>query len=152
MTANATRAETLVRALTAGIDGDHATVRTLVTDDVRAWTPAFATATRDELIDALDHRDHAFSDMNVRVAPLDVGGDFACVEWSVDMTHTGALSIGPQTTIDPTGTRVTVHGITVAEFDGDRICSFRQYWDELAVLEQLGLLGTSRSVAVIAPS
>jgi len=142
VTTNAARAETLVRALRAGIEGDHETVRALVTGDVRAWTPAFATATRDELIEALDHRDDAFSDMDLRATPLDVGGDFACVEWSVDMTHTGRLSFGPQTNVDATGTRVTVHGITVAEFDDDRICSFRQYWDELAVLEQLGLLDT----------
>jgi ketosteroid isomerase-like protein len=141
VTTNAARAEMLVRALRAGIDGDHETVRTLVTHDVRAWTPAFATATRDELIEALDHRDDAFSDIDLRATPLDVGGDFACVEWSVDMTHTGALSFAPLTSIEPTGMRVTVHGITVAEFDGDQICSFRQYWDELAVLEQLGLLG-----------
>ena len=140
MTTNAARAEVLVRALRAGIDGDHETVRTLVTDDVRAWTPAFATATRDELLDALDNRDDAFSDIDLRATPLDVGGDFACVEWSVDMTHSGPLTFGPDTTIEPTGTRVTIHGITVAEFDGARICSFRQYWDELAVLEQLGPL------------
>jgi hypothetical protein len=35
---------------------------------------------------------------------------------------------------------VTFHGITVAEFLGDRICSLRQYWDELSVFDQLGLL------------
>jgi hypothetical protein len=141
VTTNAARAETLVCALRAGIDGDHETVRMLVTDDVRAWTPAFATATRDELIDALHSRDDAFSDIDLRARPLDVGGDFACVEWSVDMTHTGPLTLGPETTVEPTGIRVAVHGVTVAEFDGERICSFRQYWDELAVLEQLGLLG-----------
>ena len=33
-----------------------------------------------------------------------------------------------------------VHGVTVAEFLGDRICSVRQYWDEFAVLEQLGVM------------
>jgi hypothetical protein len=27
-----------------------------------------------------------------------------------------------------------------AEFRGDRICSLRQYWDELTVFDQLGLL------------
>jgi ketosteroid isomerase-like protein len=43
--------------------------------------------------------------------------------------------------IEPTGTRVTVHGVTVAEFHDERICSFRQYWDEFAVLEQIGLPG-----------
>jgi hypothetical protein len=131
-----------VRALRAGIDGDHETVSALVTEDVRAWTPAFATSSRDELIDALDRRDDAFSDFDLRTTPLDVGGDFACVEWSVDMTHSGPLRVGSETTVDPTGTRVTVHGVTVAEFDGERICSFRQYWDEFAVLEQLGLLQT----------
>ena len=33
-----------------------------------------------------------------------------------------------------------MHGVTVADFEGDRICAFRQYWDEVALLEQLGLL------------
>ena len=140
MTTNAARAQVLLRALRAGVDGDHETVRALVTDDVRAWTPAFATTTRDELLDALDRRDDAFSDMDLQLSPLDVNGDYACVEWSVEMTHTGTLTLGPSTTVEATGTRVTVHGITVAEFDGAQICSFRQYWDELAVLEQLGLL------------
>ena len=30
--------------------------------------------------------------------------------------------------------------MTVAEFRGNRICSLRQYFDRLSVLEQLGLL------------
>ena len=33
-----------------------------------------------------------------------------------------------------------LHGITVAEFRGNRICSIRQHWDELSVFDQLGLL------------
>jgi len=39
---------------------------------------------------------------------------------------------------------VTLHGITVAEFRSDRICSLRQYWDELDVFDQLGLLHADR--------
>jgi hypothetical protein len=42
--------------------------------------------------------------------------------------------------IDPTGLRLSLHGVTVAEFDGDKIASFRQYWDEVELLEQLALL------------
>jgi hypothetical protein len=56
------------------------------------------------------------------------------------MTHTGVLELGGGTNIDATNERVTVHGATIAEFDGDRICALRQYWDEFAVLEQLGVL------------
>jgi ketosteroid isomerase-like protein len=56
------------------------------------------------------------------------------------MTHTGRLPVTDGKVVDPTGVRVTLHGITVAEFRGARICSFRQYWDELSVFEQIGLL------------
>jgi hypothetical protein len=139
VTTNAARAAKLVQALQAGVGGDEDTVRSLVTDDVRAWTPTFATASRDELIEALSHRDHAFSDIELTATPLDVGGDFACVEWTVDMTHSGPLRHGPDT-LEATGIRATIHGVTVAEFDGDLICSFRQYWNEFTILEQLGLV------------
>jgi hypothetical protein len=56
------------------------------------------------------------------------------------MTHTGAITLADGSTIEPTGIRVTLHGVTVAEFDGPRICSVRQYWDEFDVLEQLGVV------------
>jgi SnoaL-like polyketide cyclase len=74
------------------------------------------------------------------VSPLDVGGDHACAEWTVTMTHTGTLTLADGLVVEPTGIRVTLHGATVAEFEGDRICSLRQYWDEFGVLEQLGVL------------
>ena len=90
----------------------------------------------------LDHRDEAFADIELDFAPLDVGGDYACVEWTLQMTHTGTLVLGDGQPIEPSGTRVTPHGVTIAEFLGDRICSLRQYWDEFTVLEQLGVLGT----------
>jgi hypothetical protein len=140
MTSNDARAEMLVGALRAGISGDREALQVLFTDDVRAWTPALSTASLSELIDALDRRDDSFSEMSLDVRPLDVGGDYACVEWTVDMTHSGTITLADKGSIEPSGTRVTLHGITVAEFHGDRICSLRQYWDEFAVLEQLGVL------------
>lgn len=48
--------------------------------------------------------------------------------------------------VEPTGTRITLNGVTVAEFRGDRICSIRQYWDELAVFEQNRLDARRRSL------
>jgi ketosteroid isomerase-like protein len=35
---------------------------------------------------------------------------------------------------------VEFRGVLIAEFDGGRIKRFRQYWDEVALLEGLGLL------------
>ena len=138
MTSNETRATTLVRALRAGIDGDREALRACFTDDVRAWTPALTTTSLTDLIDELDRRDDAFSDIALDVVPLDVGGDYACVEWGVEMTHSGRITLADERSIEPSGTRVTLHGVTIAEFHGEQICSLRQYWDEFAVLAQLG--------------
>ena len=139
MTSNQVRATTLVRALRAGVEGDRETLQAVFTDDVRAWTPALSTSSLSELIDELDRRDDAFSDIELDVVPLDVGGAYACVEWTVDMTHSGTITLADRT-LEPSGIRITLHGVTVAEFHGERICSLRQYWDEFAVLEQLGVM------------
>jgi ketosteroid isomerase-like protein len=140
MTTNEARATTLARALRAGIEGDRDAVAAACTPDVRVWAPALTASSLTDLLAALDARDAAFSDIELDITPLDVGGDFACVEWSVRMTHTGTLDLGGGSSFDATNERVTVHGATIAEFDGDRICALRQYWDEFAVLEQLGVM------------
>jgi ketosteroid isomerase-like protein len=140
MTSNEQRATILERALRAGVTRDRQTLHEVLTDDVRAWTPALSTTSIDELIEQLELRDEAFSAIELDVSPLDVGGDYACVEWSVGMTHTGALTLDEARVVEPTDVRVTVHGVTVAEFRDEQICSLRQYWDEFAVLEQLGVL------------
>jgi ketosteroid isomerase-like protein len=140
MTSNEARAATLVRALRAGIDGDRETLQAVFTDDVRAWTPALSTTSLRDLIEEFERRDDAFSDIELEVVPLDVGGDHACVEWTVEMTHSGRISVGDDRTVEPSGIRVTLHGVTVAEFHDERICALRQYWDEFAVFEQLGVL------------
>jgi ketosteroid isomerase-like protein len=139
MTTNHQRATTLERALRASVDNDSPTLRTLLTEDVRAWTPTLATSSLDELLGELDRRSDAFSEVSLETVPLDVSGDFACVEWTVEMTHTGPLRVSEELSVEPTGTRIALHGITVAEFDADRICSLRQYWDEFAPLDQLGV-------------
>jgi len=131
MTTNAARAATLVRALRARVDGDADTAADLYTEDVTAWTPRFATTSRKELLAEFEDHDGPYTDVVLDVRPLEVGGDYACAEWTVAMTYAGK--------------RVTGNGITVAEFRGEQICSLRQYWDELGVLEQLGLIATDSS-------
>jgi ketosteroid isomerase-like protein len=141
MTANATRARVLMDALRASVEGDTTVIARAYTDDVRAWGPAFSASSVEELAAVFEHRDEAFSDISLDLTPLDVAGECACVEWSVSMTHTGDLLLADGATLEPTGLRITLQGVTVAEFEGDRICSLRQYWDELSALEQLGVLG-----------
>jgi predicted ester cyclase len=113
----------------------------LYTEDVRGWAPAMSVSCAAELAVELEDRDEAFSDLELDLSALDVGDDRACVEWVVTATHSGPIRADDDDlVVAPTGRRITLQGITVAEFEGDKICAFRQYWDEVALIEQLGLL------------
>ena len=139
MANNGERAATLIRALEASVTGDSSVVSALFTDDVRGWAPAMSISSAAQLAVELEDREDSFSDIALEVSPLDVGGDRAAVEWIVTLTHSGPLEVD-DVVIEPTGVRVSLHGVTVAEFAGDKIRSFRQYWDEVELLEQLALL------------
>ncbi len=137
MISSTRRASVLVAALRAAFDRDHEALRSLFTEDVKVWTHHRSFSSLGELVSELEQGDDAFSDAVADVTPLQVGGDYACAEWSVAMTHTGPLEAPGGAVIEPTGVRVVIHGATVAEFRDDRICSLRQYWDELSALEEI---------------
>lgn len=141
MASNAERAALLVRGIEASVAGDSSVVGDLYTDDVRAWSPAMTISSAAELAVEFEDRDEAFSDIELDLTPLDVAEGRACIEWVATVTHSGPLVIDEGgVVIEPTGKRLALRGVTVAEFEGDRIKEFRQYWDELAILEQLDLL------------
>ncbi len=140
MASNAVRAAVLVRGIEASIVGDSSVIADLYTEDVRAWSPSITVSSAAELAVELEDREEAFSEIELELAPLDVSGDRACVEWVATATHSGPLVIDDDLVIEPTGLRCRLRGVTIAEFDDDRIRSFRQYWDEVSLIEQLGLL------------
>ena len=131
------QASAMRRLLEATVTGDLATIADLVTADVTAWSPTLFVTSRDELLGALGHHEDAFSGIEVRVQGLDQLGDKAIAEWTVAVDHTGPLAVADDLVIEPTGRRLHVSGATVAEFDGDRICAFRSYFDDLALVEQI---------------
>lgn len=94
---------------------------------------------REELAFDIEERDGTFTDVEVAFAPLEVSGTQACVEWVVSAVHSGpwVLEESRAGVLAPTGRRVRVRAVTVAEFEGDRICSFRSYWDDLPLLSDL---------------
>jgi ketosteroid isomerase-like protein len=140
MGSSADRAAVLVQAIEASVTGDSRVVRELYADDVRGWSPVMTVSSAAELAVELEDRQEAFSEIDVDVTPLDVGADQACVEWIATATHSGPLVVDEDVVIEPTGGRFTLRGITVADFEGDRIRAFRQYWDEVSLLEQLKLI------------
>jgi ketosteroid isomerase-like protein len=138
--AHAARAAALVRGIEASVAGDSSVIERLYTSDVKAWTPAMSVSSAAELAVEFEDRDEAFSEIELELAPLDVSGDRACVEWIATATHSGPIVVDDDLEIAPTGRRCRLRGVTIAEFEGDRIRSFRQYWDEISLIEQLGLM------------
>ena len=145
MSTNAERADALVRALHAALDGDADTIRSLCIADVQVWTPARSASSVDELINGFLDRNEIFDGIELETTPLDVGRDRACVEWTAKMTQTGEVVLRDGTRVEPTDVEVALHGVAVAEFDGARIASVRQYWDHMELLDQLGLTEPAES-------
>ena len=133
------RAEQLSRAILATISGDASRLNELFTHDVVGSGPATSVSSRAELTLDIEERAHTFVDVEVALAPLDVSGPQACVEWVASGVHAGPLVLDESRVgvPVPTGRRVRVRAVTVADFEGDRICAFRSYWDDLSLLEEL---------------
>ncbi|MGZ6963171.1 MAG: nuclear transport factor 2 family protein [Acidimicrobiia bacterium] len=133
------RADILSQAIVASISGDTSQVTELFTHDVTGSGPAISISSREELAGELEERVGSFTDVEIALAPLEVSGEQACVEWVATAVHSGPLVVDESRTgvLGPTGRRVRVRAITVAEFDGNQICSFRSYWDDVPVFREL---------------
>jgi ketosteroid isomerase-like protein len=143
MATNESRSAILVRAVEASITGDVSSLEELFTQDVVGSMPGITISSREELAIEMEEREDTFSGFAVTVSPLDVAGDRACVEWVAAAVHSGPLALDDlgRAFLEASGRRLELRGVTVAEFDGDRICRFRHYWDEVALLVGLGLVG-----------
>lgn len=137
MGSNADRTAVLVRAIGASVRNDSSLIGELYTENVHGWTPIMSVTSAAELAVEFEDREDAFSDVEVECKLVDVGGEQSCIEWVARATHSGPLVMEGASMIERTGRRVTLRGVTIAEFDGDRICAFRQYWDACTLLRQL---------------
>jgi ketosteroid isomerase-like protein len=128
----------VIRAVRATLTGDASDVSMLFTEDVVAWSPFVVATSREELAVELEDREEPLSDLELTATPLETTGNCACLEWVAAATHSGPVLVEGMRCLEPTGRRVTLRGVTVAEFAGERIRALRHYWDGIALLSQLG--------------
>jgi hypothetical protein len=110
----------------------------LFSDDVLAVSPVMAVHGRDELTAELRKRDQVFSDVDLTFHADKLGSDGMFAEWTIAATQSGRLALG-DLVVPPSTRRVSLSGATVARFLGSQIREFRQYWDVLGLIEELGL-------------
>ena len=79
----------------------------------------------------------AFSNVVIMFRGLDEVGDKALAEWLIEADHTGPLVLGEDAVLEATGRPVQLAGATVADFREGKIRSFRTYFDDVSLIEQL---------------
>ena len=131
------RAQVLRRALEACVTGDVDALPELFTADVSGWSPNMLVSSLDELSETVAYREDALSDVGIDIDSLDVFGNKGFVEYRLNASFTGPFVLHEDTVIEPTGAKILLGAALVAEFSGDKISAFRNYFDDAALLEQM---------------
>ncbi len=131
------RAGVLERALEACFNGEVDALPELFADDVSGWSPNMLIASRDELAEVVAEREASLSNMSARIDALDVVGNKGYAEYRVTAVFSGPFVIDEDTVIEPNGREILLGAVFVAEFSGDTISAFRNYFDNAALLEQM---------------
>lgn len=78
----------------------------------------------------------AFPDLRLTIEDQVVAGDKVTTRWTAEGTHAGPLG-----EVRPTGKRVKIDGLVLDRVVGDRVVERWEQWDQMAMMQQLGLLG-----------
>ena len=131
------RKDVLLKALEAEVGGASVDPGTLFTDDVVGWSPYATVSGVSALAELAAVRDMAFSNVEITFRGLDEVGNKAFAEWVVDADHTGPLILSEDAALEPTGRHVRLAGATVADFREGKIRSYRTYFDDVSLIEQI---------------
>ena len=132
-----TRKDVLLKALEAELGGASVDLGTLFTDDVVGWSPYATVSGLAALAGLAALREEAFSNVVIMFRGLDEVGNKAFAEWLIEADHTGPLVLGEDAVLEATGRRLKLAGVTVADFRAGKIRSYRTYFDDLTLIEQI---------------
>ena len=126
---------------TLGNKHDWAGVASLFASDAVYSMPRLVVTKGREAIRAfLEAGDKAFPDQTTQTSLVIEEGDIVVAEWTYRGTHTGPLPMPDGTEIPATGKTVELPGVTVAEVRDGKFVSMRDYFDNAAMMTQLGLM------------
>jgi ketosteroid isomerase-like protein len=131
------RKDVLLKALQAEVGDISVDLAAVFTDDVVGWSPYASMSGLKEVADVAILRDIAFSNVVLIIRGLDEVGNKAFAEWLVEADHTGPMLLDEEVVLEATGRRVQLAGVTVADFRDGKIRSFRTYFDDISLIEQI---------------
>jgi ketosteroid isomerase-like protein len=126
-----------MKALEAEVGGASVDLGDLFTDDVTGWSPYASVSGLTGLIELSVLRELAFANVVIMFRGLDEVGNRAFAEWVIEADHTGPLVLDEDVVVEATGRHVQLAGMTVADFRDGKIRSFRTYFDDISLIEQI---------------
>ena len=131
------RKDVMLKALEAEVGSDSVDLGVLFTDDVVGWSPYASVSGLQALAAVSALREIAFSNVVLMVRSLDEVGNRAYAEWVIEADHTGPLVLDEDVVLEATGRHVKLAGASVADFRDGKIRSYRTYFDDLSMIEQI---------------
>jgi hypothetical protein len=132
-----TKKQTIEAGLAACLAGDAASLPQHFTDDVVGWSPNMLVTSLADLSDSVSDRDGALSEITVDVTGADVIGNKGYLEYTVSAVFSGPFTLDEDMAIEPNGRTILIGGALCADFTGDKISAFRNYFDDATLLEQM---------------
>jgi steroid delta-isomerase-like uncharacterized protein len=120
--------------------GDLDAVMDLYAEDAVQLMPDGTFEGRSAIRERLAQELNGFSDVAHRVESFVEQGDAFADEWTFVGTHTGAVALPDGSQLPPTGKRVEIRGMELVQVRDGRIVIDNLYYDNMAVLAQLGLV------------
>jgi ketosteroid isomerase-like protein len=133
----ASRRDVMVKALEAEVGDASVELDSLFTDDVVGWSPYATVSGLAGLAELSALRDLAFSNVVILLRAVDEVGNRVYAEWVIEADHTGPLVLDNDVVLDATGRHVQLAGVSVADFREGKISSYRTYFDDLSMIEQI---------------
>ena len=131
------RKDVLLSALETELGIGSADLSTLFTDDVVGWSPLASVSGAGGSHRGGHPRPGCVLQRPPSLRGLDEVGNKAFAEWLIEADHTGTLVLNENAALDATGRHVQMAGVTVADFRDGKIRSYRTYFDDASLIEQL---------------
>jgi ketosteroid isomerase-like protein len=131
------RKDVMVKALEAEVGDTSVDLGALFTDDVVGWSPYASISGLTALAELSALRDIAFSNVVIGLRSVDEVGNRVYAEWLIEADHTGPLVLDEDVVLEATGRHVVLPGVSVADFHDGKIGSYRTYFDDLSMIEQI---------------
>jgi len=120
--------------------GDVEGLVSLYAEDATRVAPSGTFRGRAAIREGLSRDKAAFPDHTMTVDACVEQGDTIAAEWTVAGTHTGPLVMPDGTELPPTGKRVELKGMELMQLRDGKVAVHHQYWDNMVVAGQLGVL------------